>query len=154
MHRLVAASSVEDLLCACSQIDRGDVTLIVAVVTRVAPVHHVEISRPVGGCNRQCRRTLFVEALERGRLRPAPAGDLGAVTDLILVNVAVETVAVNILSTGIDGGRRSRIARASRQVDLTGPRSILLGPDLRSGLGIECDDAAIPGRDEKQVLGT
>src|SRR5947207_8951869 len=154
MHRLVAASSVEDLLCARSQIDRGDVTLIVAVVTRVATVHHVEISRPVRGCDRQCRRTLFVEALECGGLWPESIDAFGAVTDLILVNVAVETVVVNILSIGIDGGRRSRIARASRQVDLTGPRSILLGPDLRSGLGIECDDAAIPGRDGKQVFGT
>ena len=116
MHGLVAARSVEDVLRAGRQVDRGDVTLIVAVVARVAAVHDIEIGRPVRGRDRERRRTLFVETLECGRLRPAAVDDFGAVADLILVDVAVEAVAVDVLPIGIDRRRRSRVARACRQL--------------------------------------
>ena len=154
MHRLVAARRVEDLLRACSQVDRGHVTLIVAVVAWVAPVYHVKIGRPIGGCGREGRRAFFIETFERGQLRPAAAHDFSAVADLILVHVAVETVAVDILPIGIDGRGGRRIARASRPVDLARSGPVLMGPGLASRLGVERNDAAVPGRDEKQVLGT
>src|SRR5437762_3101482 len=104
MHGLVAASSIEDSLGAGPEIDRGNVTLIVAVVTRITAVHDIEICRPIRGCDCEGRRAFFIEALERGRLRPERIDGFGAVSDLILMDVAVETVAVNILSIGIDGG--------------------------------------------------
>src|SRR6266498_4221046 len=96
MTGLIAAGGIEDVLRTRGEVDRGYVTLIVAVVARIAAVHDVKIANAVRGRDRQRRRTLFVEALKSRQLRPAATDDFSAVADLVLVDVAVETVAINI----------------------------------------------------------
>src|SRR5438309_9427067 len=146
MNGLIAAGGVEDFLRTRGEIDRGHVTLIVAVVARIAAVHDVKIADAVRGRDCQRRRTLFVEALESRQLRPAASDDFGAVADLVLVDVSVETVAINIIATRIDRRRRCGVARATRTVDLAGTRSVLVAPDLRAVLRVQRDDATVPRR--------
>src|SRR5438105_4183369 len=110
MNCLIAAGSVENSLRAGTKVDRRHVALVVAVVTWIASVHHVEISCATGRRERERGRAFFVEALEGGRLRPASTQDFSAIADLILVDVAVETVAVHVLPIRIDRRRRRRIA--------------------------------------------
>src|SRR5437660_12906376 len=117
-------------------------TLIVAVVTRITAMHDIEIRNPVGGCGRERGRTFLIEAFKRCELRPERIDAFGAVTELKLVDTAVQTVAVNILPIGIDCRRGRRIARAPSQVDLTRSRPVLVRPDLRPRLAIEGDDAS------------
>src|SRR6202040_3093582 len=65
MDRLVAALGVEHVLRAGRQVDRGDVTLVVAGVARVAAVGDVEIlGAAVGDRYRERRRALFTLRLE------------------------------------------------------------------------------------------
>ena len=102
MNGLVAAGGVEDSLRTRREVDRGHVALIVAVVARIAAVHDVKIADAVRGRDRQRRRTLLIEALESRQLRPPATDDFGAVADLVLVHVPVETVAVDVVATRID----------------------------------------------------
>src|SRR6476661_3915455 len=49
MNRLIAAGGVEDVLRTRGEVDRGHVTLIVAVVARIAAVHDVKIANAIRG---------------------------------------------------------------------------------------------------------
>ena len=99
---------------------------------------------PPDVANEIAPRALFVEALERGELRPAAGQDFGAVADLVLVDESVEPVAVDEEPVGIDGGRGRRVARAAAIVDLARARSVLVAPDDGARRRIERDDAGRP----------
>src|SRR6185312_7483460 len=95
---------------------------------------------------------LLIEALQGRELRPSSSRDFDTVANLVLVCVTVQTVAVDVLSVGIDRRRRGRVARAAGVVDLARARTVLMAPDDRSGLRIEGDDLAVARGDEQQIL--
>jgi hypothetical protein len=90
MHYLVTAECVEDLLSAVAQVDRRDVSLIVAGVADVPVMDEVEVRGAVRrSCERERRGDLFDVPLESAELRPTTRHDLGAVADAVFVDVSV-----------------------------------------------------------------
>src|SRR5262249_8141653 len=79
------------------------------------------------------------------------ADDLGAVADLVLMDEAVEPVAVDVEPIWIDYRRGCRVAKTRASVDTTRPGRILARPNLRTGVGVPRDDGTGSGRDEEQV---
>src|ERR1700682_1916291 len=98
--------------------------------------------------DRQCRRSLLVEAFGGCQLRPTADDDLHAVADLILVHAAVESVAVHIESIGIERRRRRGVAAGASVIDAAAVRWVLMAPYLRAALGIERNDVTCLGCDE------
>src|SRR5262249_11731339 len=133
-------------------IDCGHVALIIAVIARVASVNGIQVRGTVGRRERECGRALLIEALERRGLRPAAAQDLRAVGNLVFVDQAVETIAVDVLPVGIDRRRRRRVARTTGLVDPAGSGPVLPRPDLCTGLRIQGDDSSVLRRDEQQIF--
>src|SRR5262249_44248387 len=103
MHGLSAAHRIEDLLRTAREVDDRQVSLIVAGISRVTAMRDVQITRsPCDGRRGERRGSFLGVSLERGQLRPAAGLDLGPVTDLVLVHVAVQTIAVDILTIRIN----------------------------------------------------
>ena len=166
MHGLVAAGGVEDVLHPRRKADRRHVSLIIALISRVAAVADIQ-ERVAGGTDtrRQVRRALLVERFGGRELGPTPAGDLDAAPDAISVGLSVQTVAVDEEPVGIDGRRRRGVADVGPVVDLAGAGRIGFRPHARSGPRVERHQVAghrhaeekVPlprrGRDVTQVRG-
>ncbi len=152
VHGLIAAVRVEDVLRPAREIDRGHVPLVVAPVAGIAAVRDVETGMPVlRDGDREGRRSLLVEPFERRDLRPPSGRRLDSVPDAILMDLPVETVAVDERAGRVHRRGRRRVTGVGAVVDLAASRGVLVRPDDRSGRRVDGEQVTRLRRQKQKV---
>ena len=152
----VAAHRIEHDLGAGSEVDRGDVALVVAAVVRQprrAAVHDIQVGAAVAR-NRQRERGgyLLDLRLERGQLGPAAGDDLGAVADFILVYKSIQRVVVDVLPARIERGRaggRALVVGGRQRAGMRAGR--IARPELRAARRVQRQQRAVALRHVQHV---
>ena len=147
VNRPVAADRVEHRLCAGREIDRRDVPLIITGVAGITTIRDVEITGATRRRGHGKRRRSFLSGpLKRGSLWPARTEDLNAVRYLILMDLAIQSVAVDVQAVRIHDRRRGREAGTIARRRAATSR-VLLTPNECSIVGIQRDDVPTDGRE-------
>ena len=108
MHVAIAAERVEHVLLAAVDIDRHEVTLVIARIAGIgiSRCGHVDVGVTVlRRGDTDVRRSFFDIAFQRDQRRPARTGHLLAAADVVSVDITVKAVSVNNHADRIDRRR-------------------------------------------------